>query len=693
MKAKIFDLWPEGNPLKIINGNDKQVDEYLNKIGLGNMKTTTVTDATKLKIRQDGIKLFMENRKFSDYIQNDKLPSYDFFGKDFFLVFGENSPFNEKVGVMLKNFNIAAANSESGYETEKYRDLSNLMIIEFSENLKREGYLNSMLTEEFKDVFSYNGYIEITSDLENKISKVTHQTFGFQQYAFYKYQNLIFKYAEKIKSFWDESLGKGFGNFLISVIRKLIAFIFILPALAVWEYKEKYATDSLYTEEIPEKVKNSLIHLNQKILAVIKNKLIEGLSQKLPDFRYNFKRQSVYCNQVKIVTKLQFSLRPDTGFNVRLVTLKGSQNIILEENRYTKYDAFKVDNSHFEKGTSFYSKMKGGQLLKRSNELLTNLQNEYLSFHLKEALDTGIAYQKLLLENKDFLLESGVSYLDILNEIKYSNIESAIKGLGMEEEWGEILNFRTKIKSLWEELSEINAKAIAIKNALASVYRLDWCFPDFVSDEKNIISFDKLIPIHLIGQNNQKRDGLIDVKDLRPINNLPPLNGKIISITGQNGGGKTALEVALINAIIISHMGYPVFAKYFQLNTKDILATVFVEKGEGSMLQLLMEKMKVVAETVKTHDHKKIVIIMDELLTGTQESSGLDIGRRFLHLLAENKCSVMFVTQITDLARYAEIDLGALSFHFDKDGILLKGIGSGNAEILAEKVGLMQHLN
>lgn len=693
METKIFDLWPEGKPLKIINGDEKQVNDYLAKIGLSSMSATTVTDAEKLNVRQDGLKLFMNNPKFSYLLKQLILPVSTFFGRDFFLVFGIKSPFNEKVSQMLEIMDDAVNNFQVDYKTRKYQNIVKDLKNEFRENSIRENEVISVLEEKFQDVYSYDGSIEFNANLNGEIIDIDQQVFGFQQYAFYKDRSILPRFAEWIKKIWDEDFGKKFWGFVSSVFKKIFALIFIIFSKLIIEYKERYASDSLYTEDMPKSIYDALVKINGDIVNVVKSKFFEGLSKKMHGKIDDDKSKQVYADHVKITIKLQFSLNPNRGFNVRLISIRGSHTISIADTNLYENDKFKMDSSYFDRGVSWFAKKKGNQLKNRGAQLLKDVQNEYIKFHIDQALDFAISQQRSVFENKNFFVENNRKYLDIMDEIKYSNIEYAIRSMGLNEEWENILNFRQKVKSLFFELSEINERSMVIKNAIEKIPNFKWCFPDFVSDEKNIISFDQLIPIHLIGQRNQQRTADMTIDDLRPINNLPPLNGKIISITGQNGGGKTALEIALINATVIAHMGYPVFAKYFQLNTKDILATVFVEKGEGSMLQLLMEKMRIVAETVKSHDHKKIVIIMDELLTGTQEASGLKIGRQFLHLLAENKCSVMFVTQITSLAQYAELELGSLSFHFNKDGLLLPGIGSGNAELLAEKVGLMQHLN
>jgi DNA mismatch repair ATPase MutS len=279
-----------------------------------------------------------------------------------------------------------------------------------------------------------------------------------------------------------------------------------------------------------------------------------------------------------------------------------------------------------------------------------------------------------------------------MDEVKYSNVHRAIKGLGLEEEWQKVITFRKYLREVKGEIGHVVRIASVINNTRKK-FGIPICFPEIVDDSKNIVSFNSLMPFHLLGRPNKSRSANLGFRDLKPIKGLPALNGQIISITGQNGGGKTVVEVELIHALYLAHMGFPVFAEHFTMNAKDTIAMVFVEKGEGSMLQLLMQKLANVAKVVDENPGNKVVVIIDELLTGTQEDAGFSIGKRYLKMLSESNCSTMFVTQITGLAEFARNELGALCFYFDKKGNLQTGIGKGNAEVLAEEVGLSQYLS
>ena len=85
-------------------------------------------------------------------------------------------------------------------------------------------------------------------------------------------------------------------------------------------------------------------------------------------------------------------------------------------------------------------------------------------------------------------------------------------------------------------------------------------------------------------------------------------------------------------------------------------------------------------------NHSEIIMFIDEVGTGTQEVSGFEYGKRLLKKLAGLKCSIVASTQITDLAKFAEQELGATCFNFDLKHRVKPGIGSGGLEKLISKL-------
>lgn len=328
----------------------------------------------------------------------------------------------------------------------------------------------------------------------------------------------------------------------------------------------------------------------------------------------------------------------------------------------------------------------------RSRRLANKAATKFVKLPLMTALEKVFTEcNNLLVDGKGYVSENG--YLEMMDELKYSRIRDAIEGLHLTENWDKVLNYRKKFISVYRQMKSINSIAFKISKTIEEYKDFPFCFPEIVDDSKNIVSFGSIAPLHLIGRKNKQQTADLGKDDLKLITGLPALNGQIISITGQNGGGKTVIETELIYSLYLAHCGLPVFADNFVMNAKDVIAMVFVERGEGSMLQLIMQKLKNIAEEIENNENNKVIVIIDELLTGTQEDVGLQIGKQYLSMLARKKCSVMFVTQITQLAEFANQNLNALCFHFDSKGELQHGIGKGNAMVLAEEVGLDKFLN
>jgi len=230
---------------------------------------------------------------------------------------------------------------------------------------------------------------------------------------------------------------------------------------------------------------------------------------------------------------------------------------------------------------------------------------------------------------------------------------------------------------------------------------LPYSFPDILPSEDHSLAFGQLYPIHLIGQPCLENSGgnggelgsakrsmkYIGPQDLVPIISLS-VSGDIIVFTGQNAGGKSTTMQAIIEAIYLAQSGLPIFGSGFQLNVKRVIGAVFLERGEGSTFQLLLEKHKALLEELKKCSSSDIVLFIDELGTGTQESGGYEYGKRLLQTLNKHGSSVVFATQILELAKFAQTKLGAQCVNFSLDHTIRPGIGKGGHKELMEKVGI-----
>lgn len=204
------------------------------------------------------------------------------------------------------------------------------------------------------------------------------------------------------------------------------------------------------------------------------------------------------------------------------------------------------------------------------------------------------------------------------------------------------------------------------------------CVPELLPEGEHSLSFEDLFPISLY--DNPK------VKKVVTIDHLPDLGANILGLNGKHGGGKTATEEALMDALYLAHSGLPVFANQFRFNLKRAIGCVFMERGDGSTVELMLEKMVKVLRRCKRLKGNEVVLVLDELGSATQEGDGTQLGIDYLTKLASMGVSVIFSTQIQALAKYAQDHLGAKCFQFDRQHRITPGIGDGGlAELRAEK--------
>lgn len=209
-------------------------------------------------------------------------------------------------------------------------------------------------------------------------------------------------------------------------------------------------------------------------------------------------------------------------------------------------------------------------------------------------------------------------------------------------------------------------------------------FPKIVDDCDQVVSFNAVYPVHLFPQIGDKKP--IPIKDMAPV------NGQIIGFTGHHGGGKTVAALGVIDNLFLAQSGLPVFGDNFQFNLKSIIGMVFIERGEGSTCEMLVEKIKNILEGIRDTDSGKIVLILDELGSATQENSGYELGRDLLLKLSRQKVSVLFSTQILSLAEYAKSELGAICYKFTPDHEMALGVADGGMNDLRVRYGINELL-
>lgn len=270
------------------------------------------------------------------------------------------------------------------------------------------------------------------------------------------------------------------------------------------------------------------------------------------------------------------------------------------------------------------------------------------------------------------------------NRFKWHSIANLYAHSDFSETYSKSSDFRNYFGSTMKSLQLIAELANSLLNK-SKAWKMPLCFPVILDDHNHLVSFESLEPIHLFSE--EEKEELVTIKS------LPALNGQLIGLTGQNKGGKSTTEEAIVNAIYLAQSGLPVFGKKFALNVKNKIGMVFLERGSGSTLEMLLRKTKRILEQLDGSKRNGTVLILDEVGTGTQEIDGFSYGKKLLEKLSKSFCSIIFSTQIIDLAKYAQDKLGAECFNFDLKHRIRPGIGRGGIEKLMSEIGIEELLN
>lgn len=369
-------------------------------------------------------------------------------------------------------------------------------------------------------------------------------------------------------------------------------------------------------------------------------------------------------NNGEVVVAFQYS--SDTGLDVRIIDVRKPQSSIETEmssglSTIAQFGGMNADQrKQIEAARQHINRLTG--------EVTASVKTHEFRAQLQE-LSPGILGE---------LFKSDCPSMD--HEFKWS----AISNLYESDEWRELTRaLRAHRRFFCEIVRELMpvAEVVEMMVKKARELKVPICSPR-VESNSHVIGFNNLIPIHLL-----RRD---DVKKVVPVTELPELNGNMIGLTGRHGGGKTETEIAVALISWLAHSGLPVFSEDFWFNPKRVLGLALVPRRgtAGSTCEMMITKYKGILEAIRRVDGRHVVLFLDEIGLGTQEQSGLELGRDLLATLARRKVSVLFSTQITSLAEQAERDLGAVCFKVDDDHRITRGIGDGGMNELRKRSGL-----
>lgn len=265
------------------------------------------------------------------------------------------------------------------------------------------------------------------------------------------------------------------------------------------------------------------------------------------------------------------------------------------------------------------------------------------------------------------------------------------------DKWNETYERAEAIRAYAAEHLGILCSVAKIANAFvnkAKQWKLPLTFPEIVDDGTASLSFKELWPVGLINRITSGSDGVrIKVSDLRPITALGDLTGGISMITGGNGAGKTTTGEELLGVLFDASSGFPVFGKEVRLNLRTVIGSIYLERGDGSTMQLSLVKLAAVIGEVAKHPKNGTFVFWDEAGTGTTAEQGEILGMAALAKLQEIGCTILVNTQIPHLAEKAQNQLGARCFQVDMGHRIRPGIGEPNIKELAKLMGVSEVLN
>ncbi len=266
------------------------------------------------------------------------------------------------------------------------------------------------------------------------------------------------------------------------------------------------------------------------------------------------------------------------------------------------------------------------------------------------------------------------------HDYRYFAIGHLYNHISFREVYQRITNQRAYFFETLDQINDLSSILSKFKDK-AEELNIPLCVPTISFKDHSGVSFKNLAPISLTSK----------TKKLVPIT-LERINGQIVGLTGRHGGGKTVAGKTILESVYLAQSGLPVFAESFTTDIKTVLGAVTNDEGEGSTATVFVKKVMNLMEQINLVPVNESLIFIDEIGKGTQQNSGIKLGKAILTTLSKGGNSVLFNTQILELAEYAEEHLNAVCYKVDKDHNFVKGIGEGEIMALVEEVGLDKYL-
>lgn len=658
--------------LRFVNQGDFNADEFHKKLGIAEhplAKNLSTSNRDEILRRQEIVRLLYKNRQLRDLILN-KAPHFGI-PNDGQMFLNE---FNPKI--TQNDFWVKMNRLEAIISQARLQDPSlSREIVQFHEFLKmsleaaeeKERAFGASVSEKLEKIACIQGQVilETKDDVEH-FSATKAEGYGYKKYSYFtKYRNIT-----KPKK-WRSDVWQAF---LIIVFP--IGIAVLLHNL--WQNHLRFSP--LIIDEVPDEIKLAIEQAVNNRLN--KNEQVSGTADHI---RIPHKR---HANDL-IRLEIYFVYDSEKGLRMQIVNL---ETVAYEKSHLTNpFSGFyiaaectsrPIDNSF--NGYSFLTRNRINTLnVKMERKLSKTHKTARFTLELAEAL--GKLFPKI------FETTIEISAQTVPGKLMYGNISGIYHLSEILPLYNVVLKYREYLGGIFEQLRLIASLVDSFDHA-SKKWNVPISFPKILDSEKHLITFRELIPVHLIDRKTNQGDTVYSAHDLRAIHSLAPLNGKMLALTGQNAGGKTVTMETLIAMVYLAQAGLPIFGTEMHLNPKKTIAMCFIERGEGSTAQLLLMKIKNVLQAIDESTENGILVVMDELGTGTQETAGADLGTMVLRKLASKKCSVIFSSQITSLVQFSQKEFGALPFKFNLAHEIQPGIGQGDINLLVDKLDMRKYL-
>lgn len=674
MKGKLRPVWNTKSPtVRFINEGDFQKDDLLSRLGLADSElrgSFGATDRDEIISRQELVQLLWENPKLLErcgYVHTIN-PSTDLHMSDPFTFLADfnpkraSTPYLEAITKTRDAF--ADAMKASGRDAQgRLRDFIGHLDETLGDAAALEKRFIAAVYPELEQQARYHGLLRYRFEWgqsPEEIKPVDSEAVGWRQYSFGLSSLFrLIRYPEHRT--WR-------------FLTKAISYVFFPIAIFIyaWNYwMEKKRFEPLLQNDLPDAMKQDVTNSVQDLIRTMQVRYRED---KLNEDELGKQMSGAHVNMSFAVNYGEHGLR------IRLINHSVEKPRGAHENLYNNVHDFFRQHHAIGQYTGKFRR----DVDRLNRELVNRLDSTLFIWDLYRLVTRLVqGSQPDILRSEGVIIHDNGSKMLFRREALSLILDVHPEIAAMHKE---IVKYRTSLRPV---LGNIHAVAELVSSMRRATKKVDKpiCFPTILPDSDHIVEFRELYPIHLIGRVNNVGK-TVTSNQLVPINQLIPINGQMVVLTGQNAGGKTATKVELVNAIYLAQSGLPVFAETFALNPKRVIGLVFVERGSGSLLQLLLKKTMNILEALKSQKENHVFVVIDELLTGTQETRGFEIGKQVLRKLSGSGASVIFSTQITRLAEFAVSDLHAVPFGFDINHRVSQGIALGNPEELMKELGM-----